>query len=695
MARGAAAGAPAAWLAAAFLSAGLPTAAPASAAARAAAETPAAEASDVGARVAGAPAAETPPAAPPRHVLLVTLDTFRGDRLAPETAPNLDRLAAEGARFTRARAAAPLTLPSHASILTAAWPHTHGLRDNGDGPLDAAHPTLAERLAARGWDTAAFVGSFVLDRRFGLGRGFARYDDRVTRDVALLESPAAERDGAEVVAAFEDWLAARAGGDSDRGSAPFFAWLHLYDPHAPYEAPEPFASRFPGAPYDAEVAYADALVGRALAALRARGLLDESLVAVVGDHGEGLGEHGESTHALLIYNSTLHVPMLLWAPGLVPRREIATLVRTVDLAPTILDLLGTGESFGEGRSLVPLLAGAPLPEAPAFGESLYASRHLGWSPLHSVESGPYKYIAAPEPELYEVSSDPAETIDRLAARPDEAERLAALLAAELGRAPPSAAQRAADAETIARLRSLGYLAGSAPAPAPTVDPKRKLDVWERLLRATELQARGEHAAAARVFESVLRSERSLPLVYESLGACYVRLERWDEAERLYGLALARDIDSAAIRLDLALARARRGDAAGAVEELRRALALDPRSVAAHHHLGDLHRAAGRTAEAAAAYRTALTINPDYVYSWNGLGRALAASGDAEAALTAFRRAVEIAPGEPHGVLNLAVQLERMGRTADARDTYRRCLELDPNPEIRDLATQGLDRLAGD
>jgi arylsulfatase A-like enzyme/Tfp pilus assembly protein PilF len=643
-------------------------------------------------------------AEPRRNVLLVTLDTFRADRLAPETSPNLDRLAAAGARFARARAVAPLTLPSHASILTATWPRTHGLRDNGDGPLDAARPALAEVLAARGYDTAAFVGSFVLDRRFGLDRGFAHYDDRVTRDVALLESPAAERDGGEVVAAFEAWLDARANGDTDITAGPFFAWLHLYDPHAPYEAPEPFASRFqshlPTGPYDAEIAYTDSLVGRALEALRAHGLLATTLVAAVGDHGEGLGEHGESTHALLVYSSTLHVPMVLWAPGLAPQREVGDLVRTIDLAPTILELLAVEERLGKGRSLAPLLAGEAMAPAPAFGESLYASRHLGWSPLHTVELGRYKYIAAPESELYDVVEDPAETENRIASQAVEAERLSAILAAEVELVPATAEVEpaegdAADAETTARLRSLGYLAGSAPDPAPNVDPKHQIELWERLQLAATLQGRGDYAAAARAFEAVLRTERSIPLVYESLGACYVRLERWAEAERLYAQALERGIDSSAIRVDLGLAHTRRGDAQRAAVELHRALALDPSNVAAHHHLGDLHRAAARFAEAAAAYRAALAINPEYVYAWNGLGRALAAVGNAEAALAAFRRAVEIAPTEAHGVLNLAVQLERMGRAAEAGDTYRRCLELEASPEVRELAAQGLERLGGD
>lgn len=634
-----------------------------------------------------------PAAEPPRNLLLVTLDTFRGDHLGANGAtavatPHLDRLAAAGANFTRARAPVPLTLPSHASILTATYPHDHGVRDNGE-LLGDALPTLAEVLRRRGYATAAFVGSFVLDRRFGLARGFDHYDDRVARTPAALENVEAERDGAAVLDAFEGWLAAR---DPAR---PFFAWLHLYDPHAPYVAPQPFAGRYPQDPYAAEVAYTDALVGRALADLEAGGLAQHTLTAVVGDHGEGLGDHGESTHALLIYNSTLHVPMLLHAPGLVPPAAVDDLVRTLDLAPTILDYLGVAAALGEGVSLRRRLAGEPLVGLTALSESLYARRHLGWSPLFGIERGSWRYIAAPAPELFDLARDPGETFDRHADEPEAARQLAAALARAVDLAAPVAPPPAVDAATAARLQSLGYVSSAAPPPATTIDPTERIATWERLQRAVALTGRGDHAAAARELEAVLRAERQMPLVYEYLGAVYRRLERSADAQRVYEEALRGGIESAAIRLDLGLIHRGRGAAERAEAEWLRVLELDPAQVTARFHLGELYRESGRDAEAAAHFRGALAVNPEHVYAWNGLGRVLAGTRPDEA-LAAFRRAVELAPDDPRAVLNLALQLEHLGRRDEARQAYSRCLELAAGDEAtpaRAAAAAGLKRLA--
>jgi choline-sulfatase len=637
---------------------------------------------------AAAGGAESPP-----NLLLITLDTFRGDRLGANTAtgvatPHLDRLAAAGANFSHARAPVPLTLPSHASILTATWPWVHGVRDNGE-ILTGGRPTLAGVLHGAGYATAAFVGSFVLDHRFGLARGFDTYDDRVATSPASLENVEAERDGAAVVDAFAAWLAER---DPER---PFFAWVHLYDPHAPHVAPASFADRYPHDPYAAEIAYTDSLVGRATALLDRAGLAARTVVAVAGDHGEGLGEHGESTHALLIYNSTLHVPMLLYAPGLVPATTVDDVVRTIDLAPTLLDYLGVAERLGDGESLRRRVEGGPRLALAALSESLYSRRHLGWNALHGIERGGWRYIAAPAPELYDVASDPRETVDRAGERPEVAQRLAGELAAaiDLDAAAPAPS---VDVATAARLRSLGYLTtATPPSPAP-IDPKERIAVWEGLQRAVDLYGRGEFAAAAVDFAAVLRSERQMPLAYEYLGAAYMRLERRDEAERVYEEALRRGIESPAIRLDLGLIQRGRGAAERAEAEWLRALELDPAQVTALFDLGELYRASGRREEAEARFRAAVAINPDYVYAWNGLGRVLAEARP-EDALAAFERAVELAPNEPRGELNLAVQLERMGRRDAARQAYARCLDLVAGggpAEVSRAAAAGLRRLGG-
>ncbi len=647
-------------------------------------------------------AAETSP-----NLLLITVDTFRGDYLGANGAsqnvtPNLDRLAAGGANFTRARASVPLTLPSHASILTGNYPHTHGLRDNAAGALTAESVTLAEVLADRGYASAAFVASFVLDRRFGLGQGFGLYDDRVSSEVAELESVEAERDGGAVVAAFEDWLEAHGGRD------PVFAWLHLYDPHAPYAPPEPYRSRYQGHPYAGEIAYTDELIGRALGALESRGLLEDTLIAVIGDHGEGLGEHGETTHALLIYNSTLHVPMLLYSPGLVPAARVPDLVRSIDLAPTLLDYLGADVDFGEGVSLRSRIerrddqGGQSSDEISAVSESLYAQSHLGWSPLFALERDRFRLILAPEPELYDLTLDPGETDNRFGAELEVARDLTRQLrqaidtraAVRQEDEPP-----AADSAAVAKLRSLGYLSrpggDSDPSSASAADPKEKIEVWEQLQQAMALYGRGDYPSAARSLESVLRTEREIPIVYEYLGATYMRLERWESVERLYAQASARGIETASMQVDLGVTYSRREAHEPAEEALTKALALDPSSVKAHYHLGELYRVTGRLGDAVAQLREALTINPNYVFAWNALGRTLAQAGRNDAALEAFEQAVEAAPDEIRGVLNLAVQLERMGREREALTTYERCLTLAGSEfaQAREQAARAVRRLA--
>ncbi|MDX1642789.1 MAG: sulfatase-like hydrolase/transferase [Thermoanaerobaculia bacterium] len=618
------------------------------------------------------------------NLLLVTLDTVRADALgvngnAAAATPRLDALAASGVNFTRARSPVPLTLPAHASLLTGNLPPLHGVRDNGSYRLSDEELTLTELLRQRGYRTAAFVGSFVLDRRFGLAQGFETYDDRTWSEPAELESLEAERRGEEVYAAFARWL----GGYS--GAQPFFAWIHLYDPHAPYVPPEPFASRFADDPYAGEVAYTDRVLGSILDAVAARGLAGRTVVAVVGDHGEGLGEHRESTHSLLIYNSTLHVPMIVAAPGRIPAgRRVDRLTRTLDLAPTLLDYLGVATALGEARSLRAWIE--PETETrggepdPVYSESLYAWLHLGWSPLRGLETERYRLIEAPRPELYDVVADPGETVDLAAERPDDLRRLRRRLA-ELEEAfpPPvvAAVRRELDGETAARLRSLGYLSTAAPAGRADVaiDPKETIETWERIQQGIALFGRGRHAEAAALFESVLETGGPLPLAHEYLGASYMALERWEEALDAYRRALAAGVDSVRLRLDLARLALGRGEVEEARRELERALALDAASVEALHLSADLERRAGRAARAERLYRRALEINPDYLYSWNGLGMLAAGRGDGEAALTAFRRAVAIAPGAAEPTFNLAVQLERMGRLGQARAVYRRVIEL--------------------
>ena len=622
--------------------------------------------------------------AQPASVVLITVDTLRADFLGVmgtervET-PNLDALANRGVLFTRARAPVPLTLPSHASMLTGLYPPQHGVRDNGTYVLDDTHTTLAEALNERGYQTGAFVASFVLDRRFGLAQGFDRYDDDTVSSVEDLESPEAERRGEDVANAFETWLS---GIDRDQ---PFFAWIHLYDPHAPYEPPEPYRSRYAEDPYAGEVAYADSVIGDILDLVD----IKETIIAVAGDHGEGLHEHEEATHSLLIYNSTLHVPMIVAGPG-VPRGELVDyLVRTIDLAPTILDYLGIEEDLGMGVSARDDAART------AYSESLYGFFHLGWSPLYGLETSTHRFIAAPEKELYDLRVDPKETRTVL-----EDQRAASRqLFRELNELreqleTSSAPSRELDPDTRERLESLGYMTSAAPASTSALpDPKRELDTYQRIQRAQLERNVGECRAA---LETLATIRQAIPLVYELRSQCHIHIKEWDEAARVLEQAIGQGMETSSFHLNLGIVAVWQGRMEAAEKELRVAIALDETSVSALYHLGDVLRAARRDAEAIDSYRRALAVNPDYVFAWNGLGMTLARSGEAENALEAFRQATRSSASDPRAHFNLALQAERLGLTDDAVEAYRRFIEVTDEasfPRERARAREALRRLA--
>src|SRR5260221_2662494 len=345
------------------------------------------------------------------NLLLVTLDTTRADRIhaygfAGIETPNFDRLAREGVLFEEAVAPAPLTLPAHSSIFTGQYPPAHGVRDNGGFFLDDKETTIAERLQARGYATGGFVGAYVLDHKWGIAQGFQTYfDDFDLTKYQSLSLGSVDRRGNEVADRALAWL------DSVRAKR-FFGWVHFYDAHSPYDPPEPFKSRYAGHPYIGEIAFVDSQLGRLLAYLDAHHLADRTVVVVVGDHGESLGEHGEGTHGFFVYQATMHVPLLIRAPyDLMAGRRVADTVRSVDILPTALELLGvnTPEHL-DGASVVPLMTGAKQELGlAAYSEAIYPRFHFGWSDLRALTAGRYKFVAAPRPELYDLQQDPGES----------------------------------------------------------------------------------------------------------------------------------------------------------------------------------------------------------------------------------------------------------------------------------------------
>lgn len=629
-----------------------------------------------------------PDATPPRHLLLVTLDTTRADRLgcyghAGASTPVIDSLAASGVVFERCQAVAPTTLPSHASLLTGLYPFRHGARNNGTHVLPADVTTLAERLSTAGFATGAAVSARVLDGTFGLDQGFASYDDRLSGAVGSEGVAADETPASDTVDRALEWL-----GRQD-GRRPVFLWLHLFDPHQPLVPPEPHRSAHADG-YDGEIAYADAQLGRLLAGLERQGLRDDTLVVVTADHGESLGEHGEPTHGLFVYESTQHVPLVLSHRSLPAGRRVAAVTSGVDVVPTALDLLGLTDTPDaanqglDGRSLRPLLEGADdWPDDRAvYAETLYPLYAYGWSDLAAQVDRTGRFVRAPRPEWYNHLEDPDELDDRAAAAPGvvaaAARRLDALLAdGERGRDLDAAA--GLDDELRASLAALGYTAAARPSvdPADRLDPKDGVDDLALADRAGELVATGRAAQALPLLERLEPSLAAAPEVASLTAQALLAADRRDEA-----LALLREIASGPAPLLSDLLRLAElehaEDPARAAVWLERFRQRAPDSPLAPIQEGAWALAAGDGEAARRAYDRALAKDPASVPAWLGKGRAQQLLGDDSGALTSFRQAQRHDPQEGEVQLALGWQALRMGRADDAAQALSRAVERLPD-----------------
>lgn len=627
----------------------------------------------------------------PVNVILITLDTLRTDRLScygstTVQTPHIDAFAAEGVRFTSAASTVPLTLPAHASMMTGLYPPGHGIRDNVGDALDSRIPTLAGRLRQAGWRTGGFVSAFVLDRRWGIARGFDDYDDdfdlRAMAGGGAADAGSVQRDGAETIARAVEWL------DGRRGGQPFFLWLHLFDPHDPYTPKEPFASRYPGRPYDAEVAYTDSLVGEFRRALEARGLLDGSLVILTSDHGEGLGDHGESTHGFLVYDSTVKAALIVRRPfGEGAGRVVPDAVSHVDLMPTILDLAGFETPANvHGRSLSPLLAGHEAEDRPVYSESLLAQLHYGWAPLVALRAGGFKLIDAPRSELYDLARDPGERENLRAAERDRARELTVALAGlrqrmETRRPVPNQAPRM-DEETQARLRSLGYLAGRSGAHAgddgrSRIDPKDRLALHEKITAAQGLLGRRETDAARRLLEAVVAEDDAIADAHAMLGEIETGEGRPERAIARFQRALALNADDERSLFGLASAYAAVGRDEDALTGYRRILEIDGFNARAALAIADLYVARGRFDDAAAALERASAKDGTSPFFLNKLGEVRAEQRRDHEAMQLFERAIAADPGFALPHFNLAVIQEKRGDAAAATAHYERAVTIEP------------------
>jgi len=652
------------------------------------------------------------------NVLVVTIDTLRADRVGAfggeRPTPTLDRLAAGGLRFTRAYAHAPMTLPAHTSILTGLIPPRHGVHVNGS-ELDASVPTLAELLGRSGYRTGAFVGSFVLDARFGLSRGFEVYDDRVGTEHGPVSFGFVERPADRVLRAAADWLLR----PDTSGGPPWFAWVHLFDPHTPYRAPRTLVD----SAYDNEVAFVDAELGSFLEQLGKAGLLTGTVIVALADHGEGLGDHGEETHGLFAYESTIRIPLIINGPGLQPA-TITRLAAQADLLPTIADLLGLEPYAGlDGRSLLPAIRGEADGDETTYFEALDAHLTRNWAPLTGVVSGGWKYIDLPIPELFDLSRDPGEQTNRTADERERTADLARRLEGWKSAAPRGATQL--DPDAAARLRSLGYTASAAPTRKARYteadDPKRLVDVDRRFQTALHLVGDGRHAEAAGLLREAIDRRPDFTAAYLALASVQIESGRAPEAVGLLSAASRRGLADPKLQERLGAALLASGEparAAAALEPLSgegagvdtlntlavvhaemgahdraralfgRALVKAPRAASIWNNLGLLELAARRMPEAVQAFERAVDADPAFAPAWAALGAANA-NRDRARAISAWKRAVDLAPTDYDTLFNLGMLLWQAGRRDEARPCLERFVrEAPPSRYSADVAAIG-------
>jgi choline-sulfatase len=638
---------------------------------------------------AGAPTSTAAPGA--RNALLITLDTLRADRLgayghAAARTPNLDALAAAGVRFDDATAPAPITGPSHAAILTGIHPGRLRVRDNATTPLPAGAETIAEILAARGYATGGFVGAFILDRPYGFAQGFDTFDGFTRVDSGSEAN--AERQASAVVDAAVGWLAALGG---DR---PFFGWVHLYDAHVDYNPPAPFAQD-----YDGEIAFVDQQVGRLVGALRSRGALDDTLIVVIGDHGESLGEHGEDEHGVFLYDAVLRVPFIVAGPGARRDLVVGEQVRALDVAPTILDALGASAPAGlDGVSLARIMRGGTREDVPpSYSESHYPQLHYGWSELRAVRADGWKAIDAPRPELYNLRDDPKEQRNLYESQRALADRMiaeAGRLAREFERAEAVPA-RQPDRETLDRLRSLGYVGTSAALRPGERGPDPKDRIAERREFSALMSAAIGALRAGRPGQAVPKLQRLIEIngraydVHQFLGEAYERLGRPDEALGEYESAAL--LNPAAVTPIVAAAEVelKRGNVARATRKLDDAVKLAPQAYEVLVLTGRIRALEGGLDAALAAYERAAVVNPSNPRARTEIVGLATRVGRWDVAERHLRHLLGIGyqPARTHYALGRVAQAQ--GRNADAATHYREALRLEPGLT---MAVEGLRSL---
>jgi arylsulfatase A-like enzyme/Flp pilus assembly protein TadD len=622
-------------------------------------------------------AAPQPPKPQPPNVILITLDTTRADRMGflgseRGLTPNLDTLASQSVVFTRAYSQVPLTTASHATILTGTYPQFHQVNDFGV-PLAQDLPYAPYIFRGSGYHTAAFVGSLILDPEArsapGFERGFDTYDAGFhRRRTGEDRYQSIERRGAEVVAHALAWLNVHQKG-------PFFIWVHLYDPHDPYDPPEPYKARYASAPYDGEIAYVDSVVGKLLSQLRVLGLYDDALIAVMADHGEALGEHGETTHGIFLYDETIRVPLLFKLPR---ERSAGTRIDSraglVDVLPTILQAAGIDvPQEVQGESLLSMLKPAESHDRPAYAESDYPHRTFGWSSLRSLRTGKYLFVEAPRQELYDQSADPKAEHNLSATAVAVTNTLASQIDAFRQRTSSAkeAPKVSMDPELQERLNALGYV-GSDSSNSTMLgikdtgaDPKDRVGVVNLLHRAEMFGEEMRFQEAAPLLEQVIAMEPDLPIAYLQLGTALSSMKDYEKAVPVLRKAVEMRPDLTVPRYQLGSALFETGDFAAAAVQFETAIARSPNWAEAHFSLATAYARADRLTDAIQEYERVIALRPNHYGAHLLLGRALALSGNPAAAVPNLIKAADVQPtsAEPH--LFLADAYVQLGQQTDA------------------------------
>jgi len=627
-------------------------------------------------------------ARPVRDIVLITIDTFRYDAAGFDgntrgTTANLDRVAAAGRVFSAAHAHNVITLPSHTNILTGLYPYEHGVRENAGFRLSSKIDTVAARLKERGFSTGAFVGAFPLDSRYGLTRGFDVYEEmyKQTEEPEDFQIQQARAD--EVVARALAWYRAQAG-------HPRFLWVHVYDPHAPYDPPDTWKARFPDDLYLGEVAFTDSALAPLLDEVKAA--RPAPFLTVTGDHGEARGEHGELTHGLFAYEATLHIPMVLWCPDLIAAGRDSANARHVDYVPTVLDVLGIEKPPElHGRSLLADRRGESVP-GDSYFESLSAALNRGWAPLRGLILGGDKFVDLPVPELYDLGKDPGEAHNLAAASslPDAVRRLRK----RLTEIPAGSLERASiDSEEAAKLRSLGYLTGSAEARksyGPEDDPKNLIEVDRDLHRVVELFQLQRSAEAIPIAKKLVSQHPNMRAGYLQLGYLLQQHGDPDGALRVYEQAVSRGLGGENVDRKRGLLLSEHGRPAEAVKVL--SPYKDSEDLETLNALGIALTDAGRPEEGLALFDRALALQPRNALADLNAGIAYLKLGRLEQARQKLETALSISRRSPRALNALGVVYSRLGQPAKAVEAWAQCVRVDPTQYD---ALYNLGRVAGE